>query len=316
MSPQPHPHRLAGPGLALGSMLSIQFGAAVAVPLMVRHGSFGITAMRLVCAALVMLVLVRPNFASFTKRQWAAALALGTTMALMTFSYFEAITRIPIGPAITIDFLGPLAVAVVALKGWTKIALPLLAACGVLAICYSRDGWLFHPAGVLFALASACGWAGYIIQMRRVGRLFSEQEGLALSIIVAAFVALPLAFLIEPSELSLAQLPAAAGLAVLTPLIPFTLEMMALRRMDIGAFSILMSVEPALGAIFGFLILGQILSAQQVAGIFAVMAASFAAVYLTSRKTSALQTIDQRTQKGGIGRGAADGVAKRRAADL
>jgi inner membrane transporter RhtA len=98
-------------------MLSVQLGAAVAVPVMVLHGSFGMTAMRLVCAALVMLVLVRPNFASFTREQWFAVMALGTIMALMTMSYFEAVTRIPIGPAITIDFLGPLAVAVVALKG-------------------------------------------------------------------------------------------------------------------------------------------------------------------------------------------------------
>jgi len=229
-------------------MLCVQLGAAVAVPVMVRHGSFGITAERLVCAAVVMLVLVRPNFARFDRRQWIAAMALGTTMALMTMSYFEAVTRIPIGPAITIDFLGPLAVAVVALKGWAKFALPLLAAFGVLAICYGHEGWLFDPFGMLFALAAACGWAGYIILMRHVGRLFSEQQGLCLSFIVAAAVALPLAFAIEPSELLLAQLPAAAGLAVLTPLIPFSLEMMALRRMDMGAFSILMSLEPALGA--------------------------------------------------------------------
>ncbi len=284
MAPQPQAHRLAGPGLALGSMLCVQLGAAVAVPVMVRHGSFGITAERLVCAALVMLVLVRPNFAGFDRRQWIAAMALGTTMALMTMSYFEAVTRIPIGPAITIDFLGPLAVAVVALKGWAKFALPLLAAFGVLAICLGHQGWLFDPIGMLFALAAACGWAGYIILMRHVGRLFSQQQGLSLSFVAAATVALPLAFAIEPSELSLAQLPAAAGLAVLTPLIPFSLEMMALRRMDMGAFSILMSLEPALGAIFGYLIMGQTLSAQQIIGILAVMIASVGAVYMAAAK--------------------------------
>jgi inner membrane transporter RhtA len=287
MAPQPQAHRLTGPGLALGSMLCVQLGAAVAVPVMVRHGSFGITAERLVCAALVMLALVRPNFVSFTKRQWIAAMALGITMALMTMSYFEAVTRIPIGPAITINFLGPLAVAVVALKGWAKLALPLLAAFGVLAICLGNQGWLFDPIGMLFALAAACGWTGYIILMRHVGRLFSEQQGLCLSFIVAAAVALPLAFAIEPSELSIAQLPAAAGLAVLTPLVPFSLEMMALRRMDIGPFSILMSLEPALGAIFGYLILGQTLSAQQIIGIFAVMIASVGAVYMATVKKNA-----------------------------
>lgn len=278
--------RLAGPGLALASMLCIQLGAALAVPIMVAHGSFGITAMRLCCAALVMALLVRPKFNGFERRQWLGAIALGSTMALMTLSYFEAVTLIPIGPAITIDFLGPLAVAAIALKGWTRLALPALAASGVLAISYGHGGWLFDPIGVLFALGAACGWAGYIVLMQHVGRLFSEQEGLSVAFIVAALVALPLAFVAAPSELSLGQLPAAAGLALLTPLIPFSLEMMALRRMDIGAFSILMSLEPAIGAIFGFLILHQTLSLQQIAGVLAVMIASAGAVYLTSFKKS------------------------------
>jgi inner membrane transporter RhtA len=276
--------RLAGPGLALGSMLCIQLGAALAVPVMVEHGSFGITAMRLCCAALVMALLVRPKFSRFERRQWLGAIALGATMALMTLSYFEAVTLIPIGPAVTIDFLGPLAVAVVSLKGWPRLALPALAAFGVLAISYGYGGWLFDPIGMLFALGAACGWAGYIVLMRHVGRLFSEQEGLSLAFIAAAVVAFPLAFVVAPSELSLALLPTAAGLALLTPLIPFSLEMMALRRMDIGAFSILMSMEPAIGAIFGFLILHQILSLQQIAGVLAVMIASIGAIYLTSFK--------------------------------
>jgi inner membrane transporter RhtA len=205
-------------------------------------------------------------------------------MALMTLSYFEAVTLIPIGPAVTIDFLGPLAVAAVALKGWIRLALPALAGFGVLAISYGHGGWLFDPIGMLFALGAACGWAGYIVLMQHTGRLFSEQEGLSLAFIAAALVALPLAFVVAPSELSLARLPAAAGLALLTPLIPFSLEMMALRRMDIGAFSILMSLEPAIGAIFGFLILHQVLSLQQIVGVLAVMSASVGAVYLTSFK--------------------------------
>lgn len=243
--------------------------------------------MRLCCAALVMAVLARPKFNRFEWRQWLGAVALGATMALMTLSYFEAVTLIPIGPAVTVDFLGPLAVAAIALKGWTRLALPSLAAFGVLAISYGHGGWLFNPVGILFALGAACGWAGYIVLMQHVGRLFSEQEGLSVAFIAAALVALPLAFVVAPSGLALAQLPAAAGLALLTPLVPFSLEMMALRRMDIGAFSILMSLEPAIGAIFGFLILHQFLSLQQIAGIFAVMIASIGAVYLTSLEKGA-----------------------------
>jgi inner membrane transporter RhtA len=285
MPPQAPENRLAGPGLALASMLCIQLGTALAVPVMERHGSFGVTALRLVCAALVMLPLARPDFTAFTRRQWLAALGLGASMALMTLSYFEAVTRIPIGPAITIDFLGPLGVAVAALRGWARLGLPLLAGLGVLAICFGSGGWLFDPVGVLFALAAAGGWAGYIVLTRPVGRLFAEQAGLALSFVAAAVVALPLAFAVAPSEISLALLPAAAGLAVLTPLVPFSLEMMALRRMNIGAFSILMSLEPACGGIFGYLILGQLLDAQQIIGILAVMIASVGAIYITSQST-------------------------------
>ena len=279
-------NRLTGPGLALGSMLSVQFGAAIAVPVMITHGSFGITAMRLACAAVVMLMLAQPKIFRFDRQQWTGAIALGVTMAWMTLAYFEAVIRIPLGPATTIDFLGPLAVAATALKGWSRLALPLLAAVGVLAITYGDKGWLLDPTGMLFALGAGFGWGAYIVLTRHVGRLFSEQEGLCLSLVVAALIALPLAFAIEPSELSLGQLPAAAGLALLMPLIPFSFEMMALRRMDMGAFSILMSLEPAIGAVFGFLILGQMLSIRQISGILAVIIASIGAVYLTTIKTA------------------------------
>lgn len=276
--------RLAGPTLAMGSMLSVQLGAALAVPVMEAHGSFGITAQRLGCAALAMTLLVRPKFTRFSGRQWLAALALGATMAFMTLSYFEAVTLIPIGPAVTIDFLGPLAIAVISLKGWARIVLPALAASGVAAISYGHGGWLFAPVGMVFALVAACGWAVYIVLTRYVGRLFPDNDGLALSFIVAALVALPFADVIAPSGLSWAWLPAAASLAALAPLIPFSFEMMALRRMEIGVFSILMSLEPAIGAVFGYLILRQVLSLQQIIGIVAVVMASVCAVYLTSFK--------------------------------
>lgn len=263
-------------------MLSVQLGAALAVPLMTTNGSFGITAQRLCCAALVMAVLVRPRITRFDRRQWLSALALGTCMALMTLSYFEAVTVIPIGPAVTIDFLGPLFIAAVSLTGWSRIVLPALAAFGVVAISYGRGGWLLAPTGIGFALGAACGWACYIVLARHVGRLFAKQDGLSLSFIVAALVALPLAYAVSPTEISWTRLPAAAGLALLAPLIPFTFEMMALRRIEIGVFSILMSLEPAIGAVFGLLILGQVLSLQQTMGVAAVMLASACAVYITS----------------------------------
>lgn len=274
------PNPLAGPGLAMGSMVSSQLGIALAVPLMVAHGSFGISALRLGFAALFCLAWVRPNVRHFDRRQWVGAFALGVAMAMMTMCFFTAAKLIPMGPAITIDFLGPLGVAVLALRGWPRLVLPLAAALGVLAVSYGNHGRLLDPAGILFALGAACGWAGYIVLMRHVGRLFSAQEGLCLSLATAAALALPAACFLEPPAHWLGQLPAVAGLAIVSPLLPFALEMAALRRMEMGSFSIIMSLEPAIGAIFGFIILRQALSLTQIGGVLVVMAASAGAVVL------------------------------------
>ena len=279
----PKPHTATGSFMALGSMTVSQLGATIAVPLMLIHGSFGISSMRLACAALMSVLLVRPDFRRFTKAQWKGALALGTAMAFLTLCYLQAITLIPVGPAITIDFLGPLAVAAVSLRGAVRYALPALALTGVLAMTYSPDGWLLAPAGIAFAAGSAVAWAAYIVFMRHVGRLFTAQEGLCLSFIVAAIIALGLVKGFAGPELTWADLPIAAGLAILSPLLPFSLEMMALRRLPIGVFSILMSLEPAIGVVLGFVILRQTLSLQQSGGVLLVMTASVAAVVLVPR---------------------------------
>lgn len=271
----------AGPALATGSMITSQFGVAAAVPLMLTHGSFGIAALRLGFAALFCLTWVRPNIRRYNRQQLIGAFALGVAMAVMTMCFFTAAKLIPMGPAITIDFLGPLSVAVLALRGWPRLILPLMAALGVLAVSYGSHGQLLNLAGILFAFGAAGGWAGYIVLMRHVGRLFSAQEGLCLSLAVAAALALPAACLLEAPSGWLSSIPTVAGLAVLSPLLPFALEMAALRRMEMGTFSIVMSLEPAFGALFGFIILGQTLSLGQISGVLTVMAASAGAVLLS-----------------------------------
>ena len=273
-------HPLAGPGLAMGSMIASQLGIVLAVPLMLAHGAFGTSAMRLVFAALLCIAWARPDVRRFDRRQWIGGLALGATMAVMTMCYFEAASLIPVGPAITIDFLGPLGIAVLALRGWPRLLLPVVAAAGVLAVSYGEHGQWLNPTGILFALGAACGWAGYIVLMRHVGRLFSAQDGLCLSLIVAAALALPAALVLEPPSHWIGELPVVAALAALSPLLPFALEMAALRRMEMGNFSIVMSLEPAFGALFGFLILQQALAPRQILGVLAVMAASAGAVLL------------------------------------
>jgi inner membrane transporter RhtA len=168
---------LSGLGFAAGSMVSSQFGIAVAVPLMLIHGSFGISALRLGFAALFCLAWVRPDFRRFDRRQWMGAFGLGVAMAVMTMCFFTAARLIPMGAAITIDFLGPLGLAMLALRGWPRLILPLFAGLGVLAMSYGSQGKLLDPAGIVFALGAACGWAIYIVLMRHVGELFTAQEG-------------------------------------------------------------------------------------------------------------------------------------------
>jgi inner membrane transporter RhtA len=264
-------------------MISAQLGAVASVPLMVSEGSFRTSALRLLIAAVISLAFVRPNFRSYKRHEWKAAIALGIAMSLMVMCYFTAVSMIPAGAAIAIQFLGPVGVAVYSMRGWSRFALPGLAAIGVMAICLDGNGWLFLPIGAFFALGGAAGWAAYIVLMRHIGRLFSAQDGLCLSLMIAAILAMPAALLLEPAGEWLAHLPAVVGLALLAPLIPFILELMALRRIEMGTFSILMSLEPAFGMILGLAILQQHLSMQQISGVLAVMGASIGAVMLSSK---------------------------------
>lgn len=275
--------RLAGVSFALCAIVSAQVGVVASVPLMASEGSFRISALRPACAALVTIAVVRPNLRIYERRQWKGAIALGIAMSFMLLCYFAAVARIPAGIAIAIQFLGPVGVAVYAMKGWIRIILPGLAAIGIAAMSLGEGGWLLSPTGVAFALGGAIGWAAHIVLMRQIGILFSAQDGLCLSVSIAAMIALPISFILEPDGLLLAHLPAIAGLALLLPLIPFALEMMALRRIDIGTFSILMSLEPALGAFLGYAVLDQALSVQQLSGMLAVMSASVGAVALSSK---------------------------------
>lgn len=264
-------------------MISAQLGAVMSVPLMVSEGSFRISALRLFCAAAISVLWIKPKLRSYNPQQWKAAIALGIAMSLMVMCYFTAVSMIPTGPATAILFLGPIGVAVCSISGGWRIALPGLAAIGVVAISVNGEGWLFAPVGALFALGGAAGWAAYIVLMRRIGELFSAQDGLCISLIVAAAIAMPSSYLLEPTGEWLTNFAAIAGLALLAPLIPFVLEMAALRRIEMGTFSILMSLEPAVGMLLGFAILQQHISSQQLAGILAVMGASVGAVLVSSK---------------------------------
>lgn len=283
----PHPasqfsvlSRFTGASFAMSSMFSAQLGTVLAVPLMVVHDPLGIFALFFGFTALTSLVLFRPKLRGLSLRHWYSAGALGLAMAVMLLCYAEAVTRIPVGPTVTIDFLGPLGVAALSLTGWPRVVLPALAACGVVAMSLSPHGLVLAPVGVLYALGAAAGWACYIVLMRHVGALFSAQEGLCLSVLMAAIFALLVAFSLEPMRPLWPHIPTIFGLSLL---IPFALELAALRKMEMGIFSILTSLEPAIGSLLGFICLNQMLSLQQLGGIFTVILASACAVLMAPK---------------------------------
>jgi len=260
--------------LCLASMSSIQFGSAFSATAISAYGPSTTPFSRLLRAAAALAVIVRPPVRSYSRAQWKSALALGATMAAMTLCFFAAIDRIPLGLAVAIEFLGPLAVATWSLGGGWRLVWPLAAFVGVVLLSHDGEGWIGDPAGVLFACGAGIGWGTYIVLMKKTGAMFRGLEGLSMSLLVAAAVAAPFGLPRAQEALNPEGLGMMLGLAVLVPLLPYALEMIALRRMPMSAFGILMSLEPALGALAGFLVLGQPMTPFQILGTGVVLAGS------------------------------------------
>ncbi|SCB57876.1 inner membrane transporter RhtA [Rhizobium aethiopicum] len=269
----------AGGLMCLLSMSSIQFGAALSSQAIASYGPAGASWMRLAFAAIILAVVVRPRIASYNRAQWTSALVLGATTALMTMSFFAAIERIPLGLAVAIDFLGPLSVATVGYGLSRRLLWPLIAALGVLALAHDGEGWVGDVEGIFFALGAGTGWAIYIVLTKKIGASFKGLEGLSMSLMVAALVATPFGFAGAVPALDGYGLIEMAGLAILVPLLPYTLELIALRRMPTTSFGILMSLEPAIAALAGFVILAQPMTLLQMAGTALVVAASAGATF-------------------------------------
>ena len=260
--------------MAIGSMLSVQLGAALAVPVMAAIGPAMTTALRLLWAGILLAIIVRPRFGAITVRQWLAGSLLGLVIAGLTLSYFVAISRIPMGPATAIEFLGPLGVALLGTRRFQHLILAAVAASGVMLLTREESHWSVDLVGVGFAAAAACGWAAYILLMKKVGTSFPGLQGLSIAVLVAAVAAAPVSFVVRENSLTFTPLLYTIGLALLSPLLPYALEMMALRRMSIRAFGIFMSMEPAISAMLGYAILSQHLTLRQICGIICVVVAS------------------------------------------
>lgn len=277
-----------GAFMALGSMVCVQFGLAIAVTLIDDIGVEGAAWLRLAWAGVLLLVIVRPRRAAFTRNSFLMCVLLGIVTAAITLLFMAALDRIPLGTASALEFLGPLGVAIARGHGRGRMLWPGLAAVGVLLLTQPWSGTV-DPVGVAYALAAAVCWAGYILLTQRVGDEVAGINGLAVSMPVAGLVA---TLTVGPAvfdRMTPQILLIGVGLAILLPVVPFALELLALRRLTTAAFGTLMSLEPALGMLVGFLVLHQSPGLWGLAGICFVVAAGVGAARTGARTTVPLE---------------------------
>ena len=265
-----------GAFMAMGSMLCVQVGLAIAVTLIDRIGVEGAAWLRLAWAGILLLLIVRPKRSAFTRSSFLMCVVLGVVTAAITLLFMAALDRIPLGTASAIEFLGPLCVAVAHGKGRQRFVWPGLAAVGVVLLTQPWAG-VIDPVGVMFALGAAVCWATYILLTQRVGDQVAGINGLAVSMPVAGLVATitvgPAVFDRMTPEILLIGI----GLAILLPVVPFALELLALRRLTTAAFGTLMALEPAFAMIVGLIVLHQVPGSVGVIGICLVVAAGIGA---------------------------------------
>ena len=263
--------------LVVLSMLSVQVGAAMAKGLFHSIGPAGTVAVRVVFAAVVLLAIGRPRLRGHSRSAYLIALLFGLTIAAMNFCFYAALARIPLGTAVTLEFLGPLGLAVAGSRRALDLLWTGCAAAGVVLLS-PFAGASLDPLGIALALCAATGWAAYILLAGRAGRDFPGAEGLALGMGVAAMALLPVGLIAGGSVLlSPTLLLQGAGVALLASVLPFSLEFEALKRIPAAVFGVLMSMEPAIASLVGLLLLGEALGARTLAALALVSAATIGA---------------------------------------
>ena len=261
--------------MAVAAMLCVQLGLAASVGLFDRIGPEGAAWLRLAWAGVLLLVLVRPRQSAFTRSSLLACVALGVVTAGLTMFFMAAVARLPLGTASALEFLGPLGVAVARGRRHTVIW-PVLAAVGVVLLTEPWHGTA-DPVGIVFALSAGACWAAYILLTQRVGDDVAGIKGLAVSMPVAGIVATLVAGPSIFGQLTWELLVIGLGLAVLLPVIPFSLELLALRRLTTAAFGTLMCLEPAIALVIGLIVLHQVPGPLPVLGIVFVVVAGVGA---------------------------------------
>ena len=259
------------------SIVSAQLGAAIAKDLFDSLGPGGTVFLRISFAALVLFLLVRPKLRGHDRSGYRVATIFGLALAGMNLSLYLALDRIPLGVAVTLEFIGPLGVAVAGSRRMLDLLWVVFAAAGILLLAPLGvlGGTNLDPVGVAFALLAGCLWASYILLSARTGSAFPGGTGLVIALCVGTVVLLPVGIagagyaLLDPRLLF-----AGFGVAMLSSAIPFFLDLEALRRLPARVFGVLMSLEPAVAALAGFVVLGERLELRAVAAILLVTVAA------------------------------------------
>jgi inner membrane transporter RhtA len=261
--------------LVLSGIASVQFGAAFAAKLFDQAGPGGVVLVRLALAALVVLAVARPTLRGYGRSDAAAVLAFGLILGLMNWSFYESLQRLPLSVAVTIEFTGPLAVAVAGSRRVLDLLWVALAGGGVVLLALRGSHHGVHALGILLALAAAACWAAYILLSKRVGAAFAALDGLAIALAIGTLVVIPVGIVEGGSAVVRpAVLGGGLGVALLSSVIPYSLELIALRRLSAGRFGLLMCIEPAVAALAGVIVLGQALTGILAIALVMVVAAS------------------------------------------
>lgn len=264
-------------GLVVGAIASVQFGSAIAATLFAKVGPGGAVLLRLLFGAIIVAALWRPRIRGRSRRDLLLAGLFGLVLAGMNFSFYSAIHRIPLGIGVTLEFVGPLAVAVFGSRRRIDLLWVALAAAGILSLTHGQAHGL-DALGAGLALLAGCLWGAYILINARVGRAFEQGTGLALALCVSLVAMIPVGIVQGGAHLLDARtLALGAAVGLLSSAIPYSFEIEALRRIAPPVFGVLMSIEPAMAAIAGLIVLGQGLSGRAIAGIALVVSASIGA---------------------------------------
>jgi inner membrane transporter RhtA len=272
----PVTNRIPAVWLVVSGIISVQVGAAIAKDLFDLVPPTAMVWLRLITSAVILLLVARPRLTGQSGRDWLIVLGFGVSLLVMNWAIYQSFARIPLGIAVTIEFLGPLTVAVIGSRRLTDLVWVALAGMGVALLGLSRA--TLTLAGVGFALLAALGWACYILLSAQTGRRWPGISGIAIASVVGAIVLAPPAILEAGSQmLNPTILALGFAIGLLSSVIPYSFELIALRRMPPRVFSILMSLEPAAAALAAMILLGEFLSLVQWLAMACVMSASIGA---------------------------------------